>query len=477
MLGVQIYFGGGTPSPAAVEYDRFMLIVDGSEASLSESAVYEIASQEELTDYGFPTTSRAYKSAAIFFGASPTPSRLFVYAYVSGDTVAYANSPLQKVTDTIWETVVKPPTFSGNELVHFYGCGDETGYIDNYADGSVGLPFTVYEDEEGNWTGQLRFLSGLSGSEGIVEEDNLTSTCDIRADFTVGTESGIGEAIEDYNINGVAIAIDPTTSTNYSAGNLPFGTDQVDMMMKMRNILMGKECLWFFSIPGGATPDTTVTGATNPTLIWSDIKNSLIGAQEYVHTHKITPAEEDDMAAGVMGMTAATHPHRTMSAAQPHMGIAQQEPKAYRTKFEKGQITTIMKRPELSGEPYLLTEGFTFGSGDFSRINGTRCKYIIAQNLRNVMWALIAERETYCSVAGCNAIENRIRGLFKYLQNLRIVDGLADVRIPMREEFKNNTEAAQLAAQRNEIPGVEIDYIFYRSLEHISITQVDNVTT
>lgn len=475
-IGVQIYFGGGTPGPAAVEYDRFMLIVDGSEASLSESAVYEITSAEGLTDYGFSTSDRAYKSAAIFFSASPTPSRLFVYAYVSGDTDTYTDYPLEKVTSTIWETPLKPPSFDGTQQVKFYGCAGATGYTVNKADGTQGLGFTVYTDEEDNWTGQLRFLSGLSGADGITEEDDLTTDCKITCDFTIGSEGGIGEAIEQYNINGIAIATEPTTGSNYSASDIPFGDDQVDMMMKLRNSLAGKDCLWFFSIPGGAGPDDAITGAS-ATVKWSELKNKLIGALEYFHAHKMKPTEEDDMAAGLMGMVAATHPHKTMSFAQPHMGIAQQEPKANATKFSDAHITTIMKRPELSGSPFLLTEGFTFGSGDFSRINGTRCKYIIAQNLRNAMWALLAERETYANVQGCDKVEARIRGVFNYLIAQGIVDGLEDIRIPMRQEFANNTEAAKLAAQRNQLPGVEIDYIWNKSIEHITITQVDNIAT
>lgn len=478
MLGIQIYFGGGTPAPAAVEWDRFMLIVDGSESTtVTESQTIIITEPGDLTDYGFGTDSRAYKSAAMFFLPDPAPEELYVYIYVSGGDTTYENYPLIKRTDTVWETPKKPPSWDGDKKVRFYGCEGGTGYAENYQNGSQGIGFTEYTDKEDNWTGQLRFLSGLSGTESIVTESNLTTDCKITASFTVGSEGSVADAIDQYAINGIAIALDnSSTKTDYTLGDIPFGDDQVDMMLKMRNMLAGQECLFFFALPGNADPDVAVDGSSTGAT-WSELKNSVVGPQENFVALKAKPSEDDDMAAGYMGMTATSHPHTTMSAAQPTMAIADPEPGIDRVKFADGQITTIMQRPELSGSPFLLTEGYTFGSGDFSRVHGTRTKYIIAQNLRNALWALIAERETYCSVAGCKKVRKRIEGVFNYLIAQGIVDGLDDIRIPMMEEFANNTEAAKLAASRNEIPGVEVDYIWNKSVETISITQVDNITT
>jgi len=52
-----------------------------------------------------------------------------------------------------------------------------------------------------------------------------------------------------------------------------------------------------------------------------------------------------------------------------------------------------------------------------------------------------------------------------------------DVRIPIENDLLNNTAAGILARQQQRVPAVEIDYLWYTSVEHIMITQVDNVAT
>ena len=136
-----------------------------------------------------------------------------------------------------------------------------------------------------------------------------------------------------------------------------------------------------------------------------------------------------------------------------------------------------MKITNLAGDPYLITYGFTFGSGDSSRIEGVRCQVITAQTLINNLWGLLAKRETLMSVEGCDKVENVIRGTFKSLKDKRIVDGLNSVYIPIREDLQNNTAAGLLARQQQEIPVVEIEYLWYTNLEKISITRIENAAT
>lgn len=484
---VTIYFGTGTPGAKAVEYDNAMLVVDASESSetISESTVYEITSAEDLTDYGFASSTRAYKSAASFFAASPTPSKLFVYAYVSSAGVDYEDYNLEKVTDTKWETPLKPPTGfapsgTGDEKVYFYGCDDSDSYTANYADGSQGLPFTVYEDEESNWTGQLRFPSGLSGSEGITTESNLTADCKITCDFTIGSIGGIGEAIDDYNINFIALAMDNSEEkTNYESDDSPLAEDEVSVIMDIKNAIAGKECIFIFALPGDASPTGTLTGSS---VEWAGLRNNLVGAREDVVAIKFKPSgtdetETDDMAAGYMGMIIASHPHTTMTFAQPHMGIAEAEKKINVNKWDDGKIGSIFQNRNLSGDPYMVSYGFTFGSGDANRINMIRCRYILAQTLRNTLHALLARREYLVNIAGCDAVEAAIRGAISNLISQGIIDGLENIEIPLREELADNTAAAQQAVSNNQIPAVHITYQLFKSIEEITIASVDNTAT
>lgn len=485
---VTIYFGTGTPTAKAVEYDNAMLVVDGDESDdITESKVIEITEAEALVDEGFATSTRAYKSAATFFAASPTPSKLFVYVYVSEGGVDYEDYRLEKVTDTKWETPLKPPTGfapsgSGDEKVYFYGCDEETEYTTNYADGSVGIPFTVYEDEQSNWTGQLRFPSGLSGSEGITTEANLTADCKITCDFTIGSIGGIGEAIDDYNINMIALAMDNSaTKEQYESDDSPLSQSQVNVIMDIKNAIAGKECIFFFALPGNADPTTTIDGTTSTK--WHQLRNSLVGAREDVVAFKFKPTagidegETDDMAAGYMGMTIASHPHTTMTFAQPHMGIEEPEPKINVNKWDDGKIGSIFQNRNLSGDPYLVSYGYTFGSGDANRINMVRCRYILSQSLRNALHALLATREELVNLAGCDAVEAAIRGVFSNLISQGIVDGLENIEIPLREELRDNTAAAQQAVANNRIPAVHISYQLFKSIEEITIASMDNTAT
>ena len=134
-----------------------------------------------------------------------------------------------------------------------------------------------------------------------------------------------------------------------------------------------------------------------------------------------------------------------------------------------------MKRTELSGDPFLVTYGFTFGSGDVDRIEGTRCQYIIAKTLNNNLWALLARRDTLVSVDGCEAVRNTIIATFRLLKMQGIVDGLVDIRIPIQAELAKNTELGRLARLQHRCPAIEIDYLWETSLEHIEITKAQNV--
>ena len=471
-----VYFGISTAGPKAVIWDNAMVIGDKGSSTLTESKVYVLTPDDyetQLTDDGFALSDQFYESVAIFFAAAPSPQRLYAYAHVSGASQDYIDVPLEYVQGNMWELPIKPPSgFYDGEKVKFFLCGEYigTGYTENYANGVTGIGFTIEKDGADNWTGRLEFTNGLSGSAGIVKP--LTSDCKVTASFSAGTQAGLGTAISDYNINMVSLALQNSESiANYNT-NI-FGS-QLDDIMTTLNAIAGKNCQFFYALPGNAQPETTITGASNK---WKDLK-SLMGAREDVSVIKVIPSSlNHDAASGYMGMTAVSHPHKQMGFAEPHFGIKEAEPKINRGKWRDGQIACMMKRTELSGDPYLVTYGFTFGSGDAGRIEGVRCRYIISQTLINNLWGLLAKRETLVSYDGCQEIKAVIRGTFKILKDQRIVDGLIDINIPIEKDLRTNTAAGKLARQKYEIPTVEIEYEWYPGVERIIITRAENIAT
>lgn len=469
---ITIIWDTESPSSAAVPWDNSLLVVQGSEASLSSSTVYACTSDTwstVLTNAGFTASSQAYKSAAQFFGASPTPGgTLYVLGLVSGTVDTYTDVQMRKVTSTIYETPLKPPLgFSGDQQVKYFPDADATGYFINKADGSLGIGFTVNTDNAGNWTGRLTFASGLSG---VTIDSPPNSDGLITCSFRIGSAtSDISETIENYQINMMAAAY-PNTRTTTNFTTTYFGS-QVNDYMRFTNATAGKNCILFSCLPGNAQVGTSGTSLSSN---WEDLKN-LIGQREDFAAIKAKPSSlNHDMAAGYMGMTAGTHPHTTMSFATPHMGIQEEESLINRNYWNKGQIASPMTRRELSGSPYLISHGFTFGTGYSSRINYVRCKYIIAQTLRNGLWELLASRKVKMSYAGMQLVKNKISGIFKTLQDQGIHDGLAYVRIPIETDLKNNTSAGQDARAAREIPSIEIGFYWYSSLESIIITGIRN---
>jgi hypothetical protein len=470
-----IYFGTSSAAPKAVEWDKAMVVGDGSPA-LAATKVYELSSSTwdtELGADGFTSSDRLYKSVAMFFGATPSPDRLFVYAHVSGTVQTYGDIPLVYVSGNTWETPIKPVAGfqDGIEKVKFWGCGEdiESSGVENFANGASGVAFYVDKGVDGKWTGLLGFNNGLSGTVGVVNP--VTSDCKVTANFTAGTQSSLGTAIDEYGINMVALALDNSDAIKNFADNV-FGS-QLDDMMTIRNAIAGKNCIWFYCLPGNANPDDLITDTSNK---WSELK-SVLGARDQIAVIKAIPSVDDDMAVGYMAMTAISHPHKQMTFAEPHMGVQAQEPAINRGKWKDGQIGCIMKRTELSGNPFLVTYGFTFGSGDFSKIEGARCRIIISQSLINNLWGLLAKRETLMSYDGMQKIKAQIVATFNILQSQGIVDGLKSVKIPIEEDLANNTVAGQIARQQQTVPAVEIEYLWYTSVERIIITRAENVAT
>lgn len=462
------------PTPAAVSWDNSMLIVKGSEATLSESTLYAVTADNwssVLTNAGFSTSSQAYKSTADYYAASPTPGGdLYVMALVSGTVDTYNNVSLEKVEENLYETPIKPPLgFAGEEQVRYYPDADETGYFINTADGNTGLGFTVVDDSFGNWTGRLDFISGLSGFQ---IDDPLLDGSKVTASFTVGSQMGdLGDNLEQYGINMMAAAYaNTTTKEDYPAGETYFGT-QTEDLSRFMSAIAGKNTIFFWALPGAADPKDTASGFGD---VWYNIRTNL-GAREDVALIKATPsATEDDMAAGYMGMTAGEHPHTTLTFKTLHMGISGPEGKINRSYWNDAQVASPMQRRELAGNPNLITHGFTLGSGYSSRINYVRCKYIIDKELTNTLWALLASRKVRMSYQGMQLVKSTIQGLFKTLTDQGIVDGLAYVRIPIEIDLKNNTAAGKAARAAREIPSIEIGFYWYSSLEKITITGLRN---
>jgi len=473
---ITIIFGTSSAAPKAVEFDNALIVGDAS-ASMTESTLLALTSDSwasALEDAGYSSSDQMYKSVANYFAASPTPENLYAYGYLAAATGCQSDVPLVKIDDITWETPTKPPTDwcgTGTKFVNFYGSDGSYNPVVNEIDGTPGLPFIEKTDGLGNWNGQLTFPTGLSGMEGIVTESNLTPAAKITVDYIIGAQGGIGEVIDEYNINLVSLSLANTGLLGQHSDNV-FGTGQVDDLMMMTNIISGKHCIMIYALPGNADPDTTITGASNA---WKELR-SLVGQREDFAAIKAKPsALNHDMAAGLMGMIIGTHPHKTMTFASPHMGIEEQEPILNRIKFKDGQVATIFKATELSGNPYLITRGFTFGTDvNSDRINAVRCKYIILQTLRNDLMALLAERTVLMSYNGMQKLKNRIKATFKILQDKRIVDGLEYVRIPCEQDLLLNNEAGKLVRQRREVPAIEIGYLWNTSLEEIRITALVN---
>lgn len=473
-----IYFGTTSAAPKAVEWDRAMIVGDGSPSTLIESKVYELSAdnwETQLTDDGFTSSDQIYKSVSTFFSADPVPNRAWAYAYVSGACTNYTEVPLNYVGGYTWEIPVKPPeAFIGAERVRFFCCEGGTGFTWNNADGSQGIGFTVEQDGAGNWTGQLTFDSGLSGAAcGWVRKDDLEAYCKITCDFRICSRGLISEAVDDYNINLISLALDVDPDEKNYTYNI-FGS-QVNDLMTIINAISGKRCIFFYALPGDAQPADLIAGGGG--LYWDNLKG-LVGARNDFVAIKCKPsALEPDPSVGYMALTAIGHPHLTLTFAQPYWGIQTQEKAIDRSKFKDGQIACIMKRTELQGDPYLITYGFTFGSGDAARVNGQRCRNIIAQTLINNLWGLLAKRDTLTSYEGCQTIKDVIKGTFKTLKDQGIVDGFKSVKIPIEEDLKNNTAAGKIARAQHIIPAAEIEYYWYTTVEKIIITKVTNEAT
>jgi len=471
-----IIWDAETPSAAEVPWDNCMLVVQGSEASLSSSTVIACTADDwstQLVNAGFTASDQAYESVSIFFSATPTPGcTLYVLALVSGAVQNYIDQPMLYVSDYIYETAAKPPLgFVGTQQVKYFPVAENTGYWINTQDGVTGLGFSLVTDELGNWVGQLNFSNGLSGN--VIDKPPRTGS-KITCSYKIGKAvADITETIEQFRINMMAVSYQNAyNKACYNSGdnNVYYG-DMLTDIGRFTNATAGKNCILFYALPGGSAP-----GASGCTLgaKWEDMKN-LIGQREDVALIKAKPsALNHDMAAGYMGMTAGTHPHTTMSFATFHMGIQEEESLINRTYWNGGQIASPMKRKELSGEPYLVSHGFTLGVGYSSRINYVRCKYIISQNLVNGLWALLASRTVQMSYQGMQKVRSKITGIFKTLQDQRIVDGLAYVKIPIEIDLKNNTAAGQAARAARTIPAIEIGFYWWSSLEKIIITSIRN---
>ncbi len=477
---ITIFFGPSAAAPAAVEYDKSMIVGDGS-AQLASSKFYSVTNEDwqtQLEDDGFSDSEQIYKSVADFFSASPTPENLFVYAYVAGSDTDYTDMMLTKIDDTTWEIPSKPPegwgpSATGIARVRFYGCPKGTGFEWNYQDGSTGLGFTIGEDSQSNWNGQLTFPNGLTGTSGIVTEGNLGTNCKITADFTIDPDKGgVGEKITDYDINMVSLALENTQSLKNYSTNI-FGTSQVNDLDIMMSAIAGKMCIFFYAMPGDANPEDLITGGGG--VKWESLK-SIVGQREDFVNFKAKPSTtQDDMASGLMGMTSATHPHTTMGFARPHMAIFEPEPNLNQGKWRDAQTNYIIQKHFLSGAPFMIVRGFTFGTdANSDRINAVRSKYIILQSLRNGLWSLLASQTVRMSYKGIVKVEEHIKGIFAGLVADDIVDSFAYVRIPLKYDFLAKNAASILANQKSEISGIRIGYYWNRSLEEIVVTALIN---
>lgn len=473
---ITIFFGPSAAAPAAVEYDKSMIVGDGS-AHLSSSKLYALTSstwQTDLTDDGFLITDQLYKSVADFFAASPTPEEVYAYAYVSGSDVEYTDIPLSPIDDTIWEIPSKPPKGfypdgTGLERVRFYHPG--AGFQWNYKDGSIGLAFTVVTDSQGNWNGQLKFPNGLTGTSGPIVKP-VESDDKVTVDFTMGTKGGVGDQIAEYGINMVSLALENTETLKNYGSNI-FGTSQVDDLDTMMSAIAGKQCIFFYAVPGDANPDDLITGGGG--VKWGSLK-SIVGQREDFVAFKSKPSvTKDDMASGLLGMTSSTHPHISLAFARPHMGIKEREPIINSAKWRDSQTNYIIQRNELSGRPFMIVRGFTFGTDvNSDRINAVRCKYIMLQTLRNGLWSLLSSRTVRMNYKGMVKIEQKIESIFAQLVFDDIIDKFAYVDNPLKEHFLVMDDVAKAANAAKKVSGIRIGYWWNHSLEEITITALIN---
>ena len=478
---ITILFGESAVAPAAVEYDKSMVVGDGS-AQLASSKLYAVTNidwQTVLQEDGFSDSEQIYKSVADFFSASPTPENLFVYAYVAGIDTDYTDVMLAKIDDTTWEIPSKPPegwapSSTGIARVRFYNCPAVTGYQWNYQDGSTGQGFTEVKNSQDDWNGQLRFPNGLSGLSGDpVTEANLGTNCKITADFTINPDKGgVGEKIAEYDINMVSLALENSQSAKNYSTNV-FGTSQVNDLDTMMSAIAGKQCIFFYALPGDVDPADLVSGGGG--VDWGTLK-SIVGQREDFSPIKAKPSTtQDDMSSGLMGMTSATHPHTTMGFSRPHMAIYEQEPTLNQGKWRDAQTNYIIQKRFLSGAPFMIVRGFTFGTDvNSDRINAVRCKYIILRSLRNGIWSLLASQSVRMSYKGIVKTEEHIKGIMAGLVGDDIIDSVAYVRIPLKTDFLANNAAAKAAAALSQISGIRIGYYWNRSLEEIVVTALIN---
>jgi len=477
---ITIFMGVSAPAPAAVEYDKSMIVGDGS-AHLASSKLYAVTNtdwQTQLEDDGFSDSEQIYKSVADFFAASPTPENLFVYAYVAGSDTDYSDMMLTKIDDTTWEIPSKPPegwapSSTGIARARFYGCPKGTGFQWNYQDGSTGLGFTIVKNSQDAWNGQLQFPNGLSGSDGIVLETNLGTNCKITVDFTIDPDKGgIGEKIADYDVNMVSLALENSQNLKNYSTNI-FGTSQVNDLDTMMSAIAGKQCIFIYASPGDVNPDDVISEGGG--VKWGSLK-SIVGQREDFSFIKAKPSiTQDDMASGLMGMCSATHPHTSLAFSRPHMAIVEQEPPLNQGKWREAQTNYIVQKRFLAGAPFMIVRGFTFGTDvNSDRLNAVRCKYIILKTLRNGLWSILASQTVRMNYKGIVKVEEHIRGIFAGLVADDIVDSFAYVNIDLKNDFLANNAASRLAAAKSEISGIRIGYYWNRSLEEIVVTALIN---
>ena len=473
---ITIFFGPSAAAPAAVEYDKSMIVGDGS-SHLSSSKLYALTSDTwdaTLEEDGFTSNDQLYNSVADFFGASPTPEQVYAYAFVADGDEDWEDVPLIPIDDTTWEIPSKPPIGfgpggTGLEQVKFYHPG--TGYQINQSDGGIGVAFTVKTDFQGNWNGQIEFPNGLTGTSGPVvnpvEVDDI-----ITVDFTIGSKGGIGEQISEYGINMVSLALTNSDSLKDYDNNV-FGTSQIDDLDTMMSAIAGKQCIFIYALPGDATPNDLITGGGG--VKWGSLK-SIVGQREDFVGFKAKPSiTADDMASGLMGMCSATHPHVGMGFARPHMAIKEREPILNQAKWKKAQTNYIIQRNELAGAPFMIVRGFTFGTDvNSDRINAVRCKYVILQSLRNGLWSLLASQTVRMNYKGMVKIEEKIKAIFAQLVADDIVDKFVYVRIPLKANFLANDDVAKAANAAKRVSGIKIGYEWNHSLEEITISALIN---